>query len=64
MAGEKVQKRLVQPINLIFRHFQEKTRVQLWLYEQTATRIEGQIIVCLFRGDARAPLKHLNEIVL
>lgn len=52
MAGEKVQKRLVQPINLIFRHFQEKTRVQLWLYEHTATRLEGQIIVCTIKAPS------------
>ena len=31
--------------NLIFRFLQSRTRVQIWLYEQTDLRIEGQIIV-------------------
>ncbi|KAJ3023319.1 hypothetical protein HKX48_003603 [Thoreauomyces humboldtii] len=40
----KVQKIMVAPINLIFRLLQQKSRVQIWLYEQTDLRIEGQII--------------------
>ena len=40
----KVQKVMVQPINLIFRYLQNRSRIQVWLYEQTATRIEGYII--------------------
>ncbi|CAG8594316.1 13722_t:CDS:2 [Ambispora leptoticha] len=40
----KVQKIMVQPINLIFKYLQNKTRVQIWLYEQVDIRIEGQII--------------------
>ncbi|KAI8821398.1 uncharacterized protein EV422DRAFT_40928 [Fimicolochytrium jonesii] len=40
----KVQKIMVAPINLIFRLLQQKSRVQIWLYEQTDIRIEGQII--------------------
>ncbi|CAB4394554.1 small nuclear ribonucleo protein-like protein E [Rhizophagus irregularis] len=40
----KVQKIMVQPINLIFKYLQNKTRVQIWLYEQVDLRIEGQII--------------------
>mmetsp|Transcript_9409 Transcript_9409/g.12971 ORF Transcript_9409/g.12971 Transcript_9409/m.12971 type:complete len:91 (+) Transcript_9409:99-371(+) len=40
----KVQKAMTQPINLIFRYLQSKTRIQIWLYEQTDTRIEGKII--------------------
>nr|CAG8631443.1 7943_t:CDS:2 [Entrophospora candida] len=35
---------MVQPINLIFKYLQNKTRVQIWLYEQVDLRIEGQII--------------------
>ena len=31
--------------NLIFRFLQSRTRVQIWLFEQTDLRIEGQIIV-------------------
>ncbi|KAJ3299952.1 hypothetical protein HK104_005649 [Borealophlyctis nickersoniae] len=40
----KVQKIMVQPINLIFRLLQQKSKVQIWLYEQTEMRIEGRII--------------------
>ena len=40
----RVQKIMIQPINLIFRHLQEKNRIVVWLYEQTNVRIEGQII--------------------
>lgn len=40
----KVQKVMVQPINLIFRCLQGRTRVQIWLYENIQTRIEGYII--------------------
>lgn len=48
MAGRgpqtKVQKVMVQPINLIFRYLQNRSRIQVWLYEQATTRIEGYII--------------------
>ncbi|KAG9400348.1 hypothetical protein AC1031_010567 [Aphanomyces cochlioides] len=40
----KVQKPMTQPINLIFRFLQNKSRVQIWLYEQVSTRIEGRIM--------------------
>ncbi|XP_065055109.1 small nuclear ribonucleoprotein E-like [Rhopilema esculentum] len=40
----KVQKVMVQPINLIFRYLQNRARIQIWLYEQTKMRIEGHII--------------------
>ena len=30
--------------NLIFRFLQSRTRVQVWLFEQTDLRIEGQIV--------------------
>ncbi|XP_031557553.1 small nuclear ribonucleoprotein E-like [Actinia tenebrosa] len=42
--GQKVQKVMVQPINLIFRYLQNRSRVQIWLYEQVNMRIEGHII--------------------
>jgi len=41
--GQKVQKVMVQPINLIFRYLQNRTVVQVWLYENVNTRIEGII---------------------
>lgn len=34
----------MQPINLIFRYLQNRSRIQVWLYEQTNLRIEGCII--------------------
>jgi small nuclear ribonucleoprotein E len=40
----KVQKVMVQPINLIFRCLQSRSRVQIWLYDNITTRIEGYII--------------------
>uniref|UniRef100_A0A915DPR6 Small nuclear ribonucleoprotein E n=1 Tax=Ditylenchus dipsaci TaxID=166011 RepID=A0A915DPR6_9BILA len=40
----KVQKVMVQPINLIFRCLQSRSRVQIWLYEDISHRIEGFII--------------------
>ena len=35
---------MIQPINVIFGHLQKKTRVKIWLYEDTRMSIEGQII--------------------
>jgi small nuclear ribonucleoprotein E len=40
----KVQKVMVQPINLIFRYLQSRTLVSVWLYENVNTRMEGRII--------------------
>jgi small nuclear ribonucleoprotein E len=44
MVGTKVQKVIVQPINLIFRCLQSRSRVAIWLYENPNQRIEGYII--------------------
>eukprot|EP00008_Paramoeba_atlantica_P003672 CAMPEP_0201486262 /NCGR_PEP_ID=MMETSP0151_2-20130828/10330_1 /ASSEMBLY_ACC=CAM_ASM_000257 /TAXON_ID=200890 /ORGANISM="Paramoeba atlantica, Strain 621/1 / CCAP 1560/9" /LENGTH=107 /DNA_ID=CAMNT_0047870805 /DNA_START=58 /DNA_END=381 /DNA_ORIENTATION=- len=41
MSAKKV---VARPINLIFRFLQNKSRVQIMLYEQTDMRIEGVII--------------------
>merc|ERR1711893_347382 len=43
-GGPKVQKVMVQPINLIFRYLQNRSKIQVWLYEQINMRIEGCII--------------------
>lgn len=43
-GNPKVQKVMVQPINLIFRYLQNRSRVQVWLYENTKLRIEGHIV--------------------
>ena len=44
MAPRSVKKVMTQPINLIFRFLQSRTRIQVWLYENTSMRIEGRII--------------------
>eukprot|EP00579_Thalassiosira_antarctica_P021140 CAMPEP_0201953004 /NCGR_PEP_ID=MMETSP0904-20121228/1548_1 /ASSEMBLY_ACC=CAM_ASM_000553 /TAXON_ID=420261 /ORGANISM="Thalassiosira antarctica, Strain CCMP982" /LENGTH=86 /DNA_ID=CAMNT_0048496805 /DNA_START=27 /DNA_END=287 /DNA_ORIENTATION=- len=44
MAPRKVKKVMTLPINVIFGHLQKKTRVKIWLYEDTRMAIEGQII--------------------
>ena len=45
MSGRnKVKKPMTLPINLIFKLLQDQKRVTIWLYEDTKTRLEGQII--------------------
>ena len=38
-GGQKVQKVMVQPSNLVFRYLQS-----VWLYDNVNTRIEGHIV--------------------
>ena len=51
----RVKRIMTQPINLIFRFLQSKTRVQIWIYEMTDLKIEGVIVVSCrigaFRGN-------------
>eukprot|EP00290_Baffinella_frigidus_P010492 CAMPEP_0180146082 /NCGR_PEP_ID=MMETSP0986-20121125/18204_1 /TAXON_ID=697907 /ORGANISM="non described non described, Strain CCMP2293" /LENGTH=82 /DNA_ID=CAMNT_0022090883 /DNA_START=176 /DNA_END=424 /DNA_ORIENTATION=- len=35
---------MTQPINLIFRFLQNKSRIEIWLFEQKDMQIEGQIV--------------------
>ncbi|XP_045710448.1 small nuclear ribonucleoprotein E-like [Phyllostomus hastatus] len=35
---------MVQPINLIFKYLQDRSQIQLWLYEQVSVWIEGCVI--------------------
>ncbi|XP_045147382.1 small nuclear ribonucleoprotein E-like [Echinops telfairi] len=42
--GQKVQKAMAQPINLLFRYLRNRSRIQVWLYEQVTMRIEGCIV--------------------
>lgn len=35
---------MVQPINLIFRYLQNRSRIQIWLSENVKLRIEGTLI--------------------
>lgn len=43
-GAQRIQKVMVQPINLIFRYLQNKARIQVWLSENVSMRIEGLII--------------------
>lgn len=43
-AKPKVQKVMVQPINLIFRYLQNRSRIQVWLSDNVKLRIEGLLI--------------------
>lgn len=43
-ARPKVQKVMVQPINLIFRYLQNRSKIQVWLSENVKLRIEGVLI--------------------
>lgn len=43
-ARQKIQKVMVQPINLIFRYLQNRSRIQVWLSENVKLRIEGLLI--------------------
>uniref|UniRef100_A0A8C9LKT1 Small nuclear ribonucleoprotein E n=1 Tax=Piliocolobus tephrosceles TaxID=591936 RepID=A0A8C9LKT1_9PRIM len=42
--GQKVQRVMVQPFNLISRYLQNRSQIQVWLYKQVNMRIEGCII--------------------
>ncbi|EEC44494.1 predicted protein [Phaeodactylum tricornutum CCAP 1055/1] len=44
MPPKRVKKVMTLPINVIFSHLQKKSRVRLWLYEDSRLQIEGQII--------------------
>ena len=57
MSGRQ-QRVMVQPINVIFRHLQQQTRVSLWLYDNTEFRLEGNIIV----RSAAAYLRALTSL--
>lgn len=43
MSGRQ-QRVMVQPINVIFRNLQQKTKVIVWLYDNVEMRIHGRII--------------------
>jgi len=43
MSGRQ-QRVMVQPINVIFKNLQTKTRILIWLYDNAELRIEGRII--------------------
>lgn len=42
--ASRVQKIMLQPINLIFRFLQTRQRVEVWLYAATDTRMRGFIV--------------------
>mmetsp|Transcript_44133 Transcript_44133/g.86587 ORF Transcript_44133/g.86587 Transcript_44133/m.86587 type:complete len:99 (-) Transcript_44133:212-508(-) len=44
MPPKKSKKVMTQPINVIFRYLQNKTRVLIWLQDDIRMRLEGTII--------------------
>lgn len=44
------RKTLLAPIHFIFKLLQQRSTVSVWLYEQTAVRIEGKIRVSVNSG--------------
>ncbi|KAK6458326.1 uncharacterized protein RJT20DRAFT_30809 [Scheffersomyces xylosifermentans] len=43
MSSKGSKKSALPPINLIFKYLQQQSLVTIWLYEQTASRIQGKI---------------------
>ncbi|KIJ45696.1 hypothetical protein M422DRAFT_29786 [Sphaerobolus stellatus SS14] len=43
MSGRQ-QRVMVQPINVIFKNLQQRTKISIWLYDNVDMRIEGRII--------------------
>lgn len=42
--GTRIKKVMTQPINLIFRFLQNRTRILIWLYDNPNVCIEGRIM--------------------
>ncbi|KAG6866268.1 hypothetical protein C0991_006855 [Blastosporella zonata] len=60
MSGRQ-QRVMVQPINVIFKNLQQKTKVSIWLYDNIEMRIEGRIIVQSLRPiSTRAPFAEFS----
>ncbi|KAK9478072.1 hypothetical protein V1514DRAFT_307832 [Lipomyces japonicus] len=43
MSGRRQQRVMIPPINFIFKLLQQQSLVQIWLYEQVESRLEGKI---------------------
>ena len=43
-GNQQVPRTMKQPANLVFRFYQNQTRVTVWLFDNVNTRIEGQIV--------------------
>jgi hypothetical protein len=43
--------KMIPPINLLFNFLQQQTPVQIWLYEQVDSRLEGKIRVCIMSSN-------------
>ena len=41
---KKLKKLMLKPIHLVYKYFQSKAKVEVWLYENKNLRIEGKII--------------------
>eukprot|EP01032_Pedospumella_encystans_P011947 gene11947-13857_t len=44
VGGPKVKRVMTQAINLIFEFLKNRERIQIWLYENVAIKMEGVII--------------------
>ena len=42
--AHRIKKVMTQPINLIFRFLQQKSRIQIWIYDQKHVRMEGVVV--------------------
>ncbi len=41
---KRIQKTMTKPVHLLFRYYQSRSRIQIWLYQQPDLRIEGRIL--------------------
>lgn len=59
---------MIPPINLLFSFLQQQTPVQIWLYEQVNSRLEGKIRVCIMSdccdGDANKGFDEFMNLVI
>ncbi|KZO95628.1 Sm-like ribonucleo protein [Calocera viscosa TUFC12733] len=76
MSGRQ-QRVMVQPINVIFKNLQQRTPVQIWLFDNVDMRIEGRLIGFdefmnvviddaseVFVGSESKPSRSLGRILL
>lgn len=62
----RVQKVLLQPIAILFRYLQDRTPIQIWLYDRNDMRLEGFLVgfdeyMNMVLEDAREIYKQAGE---
>lgn len=60
-GGGGGRKTLLAPIHFIFKLLQQRSTVSIWLYEQTAVRIEGKIRVRAICDHSEARLTRITS---